>query len=74
MGNHQQENTADEAEGLPALLPILYAVMYGHAKGVSKNVNCLFEPQTVLPLVGEVLGFIPLESNLRHGTSVHAIL
>ena len=61
------------AKGLPALLSIHDTIHQKHTRWVAKDKTRLLEADTVLALIGEVLGLIPLEPDSAHYNSVITI-
>lgn len=74
MCHHEQENAFDQAKRLPALFSVLYAILHGYIKGITKDLTGLLKAHAVFTLIGEILGLIPLEPNLCHRMIVIAYL
>jgi hypothetical protein len=61
MGNEQQDDSFNEAQGLPAVLAAFDPVLLDKSEGVLENMNGIFKTDTVLVFVAYRLGFVPLE-------------
>ena len=74
VGDDEQEDTAHHAEGLPALFPFGDSLGNGEMEGVLKDLGGFLKGEAVLALVSKVLGLIPFEADVGHGTIVIANL
>lgn len=63
MGHHDQQHATHQAKGLPALFPVLDPILNGHLQGIAEDQSRLLEAQPVLPLVGLILGLVPVKPN-----------
>jgi hypothetical protein len=70
MGYHHQEETSDQPEGLPALLAVFDPFDHRDIQGIVEDLDCLFEPDAVLTLVGKVLCFVPFEAEVDRDSIV----
>ena|GEM_PF-3925605 len=57
--NQKQDNASNHANGLPALLPVLNAVLPGGMPGIIKNQLGNLKADTVFALVALAFGVIP---------------
>ncbi len=74
MGNDQQDSSTHATNGLPSLFTILDPLFGGHIERIEEHPAGLLEAHTVVSLVGDVLGIVPLESDARHPGSVITVL
>lgn len=61
MGNEQQDDSFNEAQGLPAALAAFDPVLLDESERVLENMNGIFKTDTVLAFVAYRLGFVPFE-------------
>src|SRR5215467_11965530 len=64
----QQRHASDKAEGLPAKLAALDAVLLDEGKGIGEDQHGVLETNAVFAFVGPGLGVVPLEPD--HTTRV----
>jgi hypothetical protein len=56
----------DKSKCLPALLAVHFTFKLGHVQWIFEYANHILESQIMLALIGDVLGFVPLEPDVRH--------
>jgi hypothetical protein len=66
VGHGKKQQPFDYTESLPAKFAVVDPVLYRHTEGITEYRCCFFETHAVLAPVGEVLGLIPLESQIFH--------
>jgi len=74
MHHHHEKTPFDLSISSPALLSVHNSVLDRNEERIMERYACQLEADAVLPLIGEIFRFIPLEPQTCHCNSITTIL